>query len=47
MCETKQSDKVKLIDFGPTAKLDPDQMVKVSTATGEFAAPEIASHEPA
>ena len=46
MCETKKSDKVKLIDFGLTAKLDPDQVVKVSTATAEFASPEIAAHEP-
>ena len=46
MCETKKSDKVKLTDFGLTAKLDPDQIVKVSTATAEFVAPEIASHKP-
>jgi len=46
MCVKKKSRDVKLIDFGLSAKLDPDQIVKVSTATAEFAAPEIADHEP-
>ena len=46
MCVKKKSPDVKLIDFGLSAKLDPDQVVKVSTATAEFAAPEIADHEP-
>ena len=46
MCVKKKSRDVKLIDFGLSAKLDPDQVVKVSTATAEFAAPEIADHEP-
>ena len=45
MCETKNSSKVKLIDFGLAAKLDPEQPVKVSVATAEFAAPEIADHD--
>lgn len=36
---------MKLIDFGLSTKLDPDQVVKVSTATADFAAPEIADHE--
>jgi serine/threonine protein kinase len=46
MCVTKKSRDVKLIDFGLSAKLDPEQIVKVSTATAEFAAPEVADHEP-
>jgi len=46
MCVKKKSRDVKLIDFGLSAKLDPDQIVKVSTATAEFAAPEVADHEP-
>ena len=45
MCETKRSTNIKLIDFGLSAKLDPEQVVKVSTATAEFASPEIADHE--
>lgn len=36
---------MKLIDFGLSTKLDPEQAVKVSTATADFAAPEIADHE--
>ena len=46
MLETSKSSNVKLIDFGLSAKLDPDQVVKVSTATAEFCAPEVANHEP-
>ena len=45
LCETKKSRGVKLIDFGLSTKLDPEQVVKVSTATAEFAAPEIAEHD--
>ena len=36
---------LKLIDFGLSTRLDPDQSVKVSTATADFAAPEIAEHD--
>ena len=46
MCETSKSTNVKLIDFGLATKLNPDEMVKVTTATAEFAAPEIVEHEP-
>jgi serine/threonine protein kinase/predicted RNA-binding protein with TRAM domain len=46
MCTTQKSRDVKLIDFGLAAKLDPEQIVKVSTATAEFASPEVADHEP-
>jgi serine/threonine protein kinase len=46
MCTTKKSRDVKLIDFGLSAKLDPEQVVKVSTATADFASPEVADHEP-
>lgn len=46
MCETKKSNNVKLIDFGLATKLNPDEIVKVTTATAEFAAPEIVDHEP-
>ena len=42
MCETKKSTNVKMIDFGLATKLNPDDVVKVTTATAEFAAPEIA-----
>ena len=42
---SKGSQYVKLIDFGLAAKLDPDDVVKVSAATVEFAAPEIVLHE--
>lgn len=45
MFETKSSLKVKLVDFGLAARLDPDDVVKVSAATVEFAAPEIVEHD--
>ena len=45
VCETNKSTNVKLIDFGLTTKLNPEEVVKVTTATAEFAAPEIAELE--
>ena len=45
MCETSRSTNIKVIDFGLSARLNPEQIVKVTTATAEFAAPEIAEHE--
>lgn len=35
-----------MIDFGLATKLNPDEIVKVTTATAEFAAPEIVDSEP-
>lgn len=46
MCQTKTSTNVKIIDFGLATKLDPNEIVKISTGTAEFAAPEIAEREP-
>ena len=46
MCTTKNSTIVKLIDFGLATKLDPNELVKISTGTAEFAAPEIVEREP-
>lgn len=46
MCETSKSTNVKLVDFGLSRKLNPNEPVRVSTATPEFAAPEIARYEP-
>ncbi|KAG8335958.1 myosin light chain kinase activity protein [Homalodisca vitripennis] len=46
MCQTKHSTNVKLIDFGLATKLDPNEVVKISTGTAEFAAPEIVEREP-
>jgi serine/threonine protein kinase len=45
LCDTKKSTNVKLIDFGLASKLDPENIVKVTTATAEFAAPEIVDHD--
>lgn len=45
MCETKNSTNIKICDFGLAAKLDPNDNVKVSAATVEFAAPEIVDHD--
>ena len=36
---------MKMIDFGLAAKLDPEQVVKITTATAEFAAPEVVDHD--
>ena len=46
MCKTKISADVKLIDFGLATKIDPNEVVKVSTGTAEFAAPEIVERQP-
>ena len=46
MCLTRNSTIVKLIDFGLATKLDPNELVKISTGTAEFAAPEIVEREP-
>ena len=43
--ESKISASVKLVDFSLAARLDPDEVVKVSFADMEFAAPEIVDHE--
>ena len=45
LCENTKSNNVKLIDFGLAAKLDPEVPVKVTTATAEFAAPEVVDHD--
>jgi len=46
MCTKKDTTDVKLIDFGLATKLDPNELVKISTGTAEFAAPEIVEREP-
>lgn len=46
MCQTRLSTNVKLIDFGLATRLDPNEVVKITTGTAEFAAPEIVNREP-
>ncbi|XP_073811656.1 projectin protein bent isoform X33 [Musca autumnalis] len=46
MCQTRKSNNVKLIDFGLATRLDPNETVKITTGTAEFAAPEIVNREP-
>ena len=46
MCQKKNSNQIKIIDFGLATKLDPHEIVKISTGTAEFAAPEIVEREP-
>ncbi|KAI6224771.1 Immunoglobulin I-set domain protein [Aphelenchoides besseyi] len=46
MFTTRQSEQLKLIDFGLAAKLDPDNPVKVTTGTAEFASPELVRGDP-
>lgn len=45
MCQKMNSNLVKIIDFGLATKLDPHEVVKISTGTAEFAAPEIVERE--
>lgn len=45
MFESKTSTSLKLIDFALAARLDPDEVVKVSFSDTEFAAPEIIDHD--
>lgn len=45
MCQKRNSNLVKIIDFGLATKLDPHEIVKISTGTAEFAAPEIVERE--
>lgn len=42
----KISSRTQIIDFGLATKLDPNEVVKISTGTAEFAAPEIVEREP-
>lgn len=46
MCTTRRSTNIKIIDFGLAAKLNPDDVVKVSMGTADFAAPEIVENDP-
>ncbi|KAI6239675.1 Immunoglobulin I-set domain protein [Aphelenchoides fujianensis] len=43
---SRQSDRLKLIDFGLASKLDPNNPVKVTTGTAEFASPELVRGDP-
>lgn len=45
MCQLKNSNNIKVIDFGLATKLDPNEAVRISTGTAEFAAPEIVERE--
>uniref|UniRef100_A0A1I8H545 TITIN protein n=1 Tax=Macrostomum lignano TaxID=282301 RepID=A0A1I8H545_9PLAT len=45
ICETSKSTSIKVIDFGLATRLNPNETVKVTTATAEFAAPEIADND--
>jgi len=46
MCQTRKGTNVKLIDFGLATKLNPHEVIKITTGTAEFAAPEIVEREP-
>ena len=45
MFSRKQGGKAKIVDFGLACKLDPNQLVKISTGCAEFAAPEVLQQE--
>ncbi|UYV65935.1 unc-22 [Cordylochernes scorpioides] len=46
MCQAKNSNTIKIIDFSMATKIDPRESVRLSTQDAEFAAPEIADREP-
>ena len=46
LCQSPNSHRIKLIDFGLARQLDPDTPVCVLFGTPEFIAPEIVSYEP-
>lgn len=46
MFTKKFSRDLKLIDFSLAAKLDPKEMVKVTTGSPEYISPEIAEDKP-
>uniref|UniRef100_A0A0B7BSV9 Uncharacterized protein n=1 Tax=Arion vulgaris TaxID=1028688 RepID=A0A0B7BSV9_9EUPU len=46
MCVTKESNDVKIIDFGLAQRLEEGKSVKVLFGTAEFCAPEIINYEP-
>ncbi|XP_057379752.2 myosin light chain kinase, smooth muscle-like [Daphnia carinata] len=46
LCQSPNSHRIKLIDFGLARQLDPDTPVRVLFGTPEFIAPEIVSYEP-
>lgn len=46
MFTSRKSNDVKIIDFGLASKLNPKDVIKVTTGTAEFAAPEIVNQDP-
>lgn len=46
MCVTKDSNDVKIIDFGLAQRLEEGKQIKVLFGTAEFCAPEIINFEP-
>jgi serine/threonine protein kinase len=46
MCETSCSTNIRIIDFGLAANLNPNEPVRLTNATLEFAAPEVVDQEP-
>ena len=46
MCVTRDSNDIKLIDFGLAQRLEEGKTVKVLFGTAEFCAPEIINYQP-
>lgn len=46
MCVVKDSNDIKLIDFGLAQRLEEGKAIKVLFGTAEFCAPEIINYEP-
>ena len=46
MCVSKDSNDVKIIDFGLAQRLEEGKQIKVLFGTAEFCAPEIINFEP-
>eukprot|EP00094_Tigriopus_californicus_P001438 TCALIF_01393-PA protein Name:"Similar to MYLK Myosin light chain kinase, smooth muscle (Bos taurus)" AED:0.01 eAED:0.01 QI:0/0/0/0.33/1/1/3/0/1130 len=46
LCKSKKSHQIKIIDFGLTRKIKPDEDVRILFGTPEFVSPEVINYEP-
>lgn len=46
MLRDRTSDDLKLIDFGLSREIDPDEPIRVMFGTPEYVAPEVVNYEP-
>eukprot|EP00095_Tigriopus_kingsejongensis_P007289 snap_masked-scaffold313_size211302-processed-gene-0.8 protein:Tk07289 transcript:snap_masked-scaffold313_size211302-processed-gene-0.8-mRNA-1 annotation:"nuclear anchorage protein 1-like" len=46
LCKSKKSHQIKIIDFGLTRKIKPDEDIRILFGTPEFVSPEVINYEP-